>query len=82
MKTRKIIQIATSESMAYDTAADRIDRSETIIALCNDGTLWYHGLLASSGRDLKTTGWKQIEDIPQPYNKEKNGKKNSDLCGV
>ena len=37
---RKIIQIAVAECMAYDNDLDDLETSETIVALCNDGTLW------------------------------------------
>ncbi|QPB43049.1 hypothetical protein [Rodentibacter haemolyticus] len=63
MKTRKIIQIATSESMVYDSTINETERSNSILALCNDGTLWYRDIYISG---LNKKGWEQIEDIPQP----------------
>ena len=47
---RKIIQIATSNAMSSN------DKIETIIALCNDGTLWHR---------VYGDDWFQIENVPQ-----------------
>lgn len=49
--TRKIIQIAVATDAQDDT-------DTTIIALCNDGTVWR--MWAS------TEQWKRLPDIPQP----------------
>ncbi|OOF83519.1 hypothetical protein BKG93_09885 [Rodentibacter ratti] len=65
MQERKIIQIAVSESMAYHQITDDFDHSKTIIALCNDGTLWRRST-TTSGCECFKTEWTQIEDIPQP----------------
>ena len=55
MKKRKIIQIAVSESMAYDQISEEVDRSSRLIALCDDGTLWVK----------KVNGWVEMDEIPQ-----------------
>nr|DAS59524.1 MAG TPA: hypothetical protein [Caudoviricetes sp.] len=55
MKKRKIIQIAVSESMAYDQISEEVDRSSRLIALCDDGTLWVK----------KVNGWVELDEIPQ-----------------
>lgn len=61
---RKIIQIAVSESMAYDKDCDDLQLSETIVALCNDGTLWRRWL-NTTGANRNGTKWVMIENIPQ-----------------
>lgn len=55
---RKIIQIATSNAMSSN------DKIETIIALCNDGTLWQRSVEID---DVRVYGgdWFQIENVPQ-----------------
>ena len=55
---RKIIQIATSNAMC------EYAKVETIIALCNDGTLWQRSI------EIDAVGafggeWFQIKNIPQ-----------------
>ncbi|WP_192879473.1 hypothetical protein [Haemophilus haemolyticus] len=55
MKKRKIIQIAVSESMAYDQISEEVDCSSRLIALCDDGTLWVK----------KVNGWVELDEIPQ-----------------
>lgn len=61
---RKIIQIAVSESMAYDKDWDDLQLSETIFALCNDGTLWRRWL-NSVGTNRNEPKWVKIENVPQ-----------------
>ena len=61
---RKIIQIAVSESMAYDKDWDDLQLSETIFALCNDGTLWRRWL-NTVGTNRKEPKWIKIENVPQ-----------------
>lgn len=55
---RKIIQIATSNAMSSN------DKIETIIALCNDGTLWQRSIEIDA---VKVYGgeWFRIQAIPQ-----------------
>ena len=55
MKKRKIIQIAVSESMAYDQISEKVNSSSCLIALCDDGTLWVK----------KVNGWVELDEIPQ-----------------
>lgn len=65
-KKRKIIQIALSESMAFDhsLALGSIDQEKTVLALCNDGSLWFLDKVNES--DLKTARqWERLIDIPQ-----------------
>ena len=61
---RKIIQIAVSESMGYDNNSENLEQSETIVALCNDGTLWrrWLNLVGYNRNDPK---WVKIENVPQ-----------------
>lgn len=61
---RKIIQIAVSESMAYDKDCDDLQVSETIFALCNDGTLWRRWL-NTVGTYRNEPKWVKIENVPQ-----------------
>ena len=61
---RKIIQIAMSESMAYDKDWDDLQLSETIVALCNDGTLWSRWL-NTVGTNRNEPKWVKIENVPQ-----------------
>ena len=61
---RKIIQIAVSESMAYDKEWDDLQLSETIFALCNDGTLWRRWL-NTVGTNRNEPKWVKIENVPQ-----------------
>nr|DAW57161.1 MAG TPA: hypothetical protein [Caudoviricetes sp.] len=61
---RKIIQIAVSEAMTYDKNCDDLQQSETIFALCNDGTLWRRWLNAV-GSLSNEPKWVKIENIPQ-----------------
>lgn len=55
---RKIIQIATSNAMSEN------NKIETIIALCDDGTLWQRSIEID---EVSVFGgeWFQIENIPQ-----------------
>lgn len=55
---RKIIQITTSNAMSES------GKIETLIALCNDGTLWQRSVEID---DVRVYGgdWFQIENIPQ-----------------
>ena len=55
---RKIIQIAISNTMC------EYAKVETIIALCNDGTLWQRSIEIDVVRILGGE-WFQIENIPQ-----------------
>lgn len=50
--------------MAYDKNCDDLQQSETIFALCNDGTLWRRWLndVGSLSNEPK---WVKIENIPQ-----------------
>lgn len=54
---RKIIQITTSNAMSES------GKIETLIALCNDGTLWQRRVEID---DVRVYGgdWSQIENIP------------------
>lgn len=54
---RKIIQITTSNAMSES------GKIETLIALCNDGTLWQRRVEID---DVRVYGgdWFQIENIP------------------
>lgn len=52
---RKIVQIAVSEAMTYDDFGECISKERSILALCNDGTLWEKGKMC----------WIKFEDIPQ-----------------
>lgn len=61
---RKIIQIAVSEAMAYDKNCNDLQQSETIFALCNDGTLWRRWLNAV-GSLSNEPKWVKIENVPQ-----------------
>nr|DAP56322.1 MAG TPA: hypothetical protein [Caudoviricetes sp.] len=61
---RKIVQIAVSESMGYDKECDDLQLSETIFALCNDGTLWRRWLNAV-GSHRNEPKWVKIENVPQ-----------------
>lgn len=61
---RKIIQIAVSESVAYDKDWDDLQLSETIFALCNDGTLWRRWL-NTVGTNRNEPKWVKIENVPQ-----------------
>ena len=51
---RKVVQVAISESH-YSGALGSFAVNQTIIALCNDGTIW------QSSDDT----WKRLPDIPQ-----------------
>jgi raw score 2.35 len=55
---RKIIQITTSNAMSES------GKIETLIALCNDGTLWQRSVEID---DVRVYGgdWFQIENVPQ-----------------
>ena len=55
---RKIIQIATSNAM------NKTNKIETIIALCDDGTLWQRSVEID---DVRVYGgdWFQIKNVPQ-----------------
>jgi hypothetical protein len=55
---RKIIQITTSNAMSES------GKIETLIALCNDGTLWQRSVEID---DVSVYGgdWFQIENVPQ-----------------
>lgn len=55
---RKIIQIATSNAMSKN------NKIETIIALCDDGTLWQRSIEIDEVRVFGGE-WFQIENIPQ-----------------
>ena len=55
---RKIIQIATSNAMSEN------NKIETIIALCDDGTLWQRSIEIDEVRVFGGE-WFQIENIPQ-----------------
>lgn len=55
---RKIIQIAISNTMS------EYAKVETIIALCNDGTLWQRSIEIDAVRVFRGE-WFQIENIPQ-----------------
>lgn len=55
---RKIIQIATSNAMSEN------NKIETIIALCDDGTLWQRSIEIDEVRAFGGE-WFQIENIPQ-----------------
>ena len=55
---RKIIQIATSNAMC------EYAKVETIIALCNDGTLWQRSIEIDAVGVFRGE-WFQIENIPQ-----------------
>jgi hypothetical protein len=61
---RKIIQIAVAECMAYDNDCGDLEQSETIVALCNDGTLWRRWL-NSVGTNRNEPKWVKIENVPQ-----------------
>ena len=61
---RKIIQIAVAECMAYDNDCGDLEQSETIVALCNDGTLWRRWL-NTTGANRNEPKWVKIENIPQ-----------------
>lgn len=61
---RKIVQIAVSESMGYDNDCGDLEQSETIVALCNDGTLWRRWLNVV-GSNRNEPKWVKIENIPQ-----------------
>ena len=61
---RKIVQITVSESMGYDKECDDLQLSETIFALCNDGTLWRRWLNAV-GSHRNEPKWVKIENVPQ-----------------
>ena len=63
-KGRKIIQIAVAECMAYDNDCSDLEQSETIVALCNDGTLWRRWL-SSAGANRNEPKWVKIENVPQ-----------------
>lgn len=52
---RKIVQIAVSEAMTYDDFGECIRKERSVLALCNDGTLWERGKMC----------WIKFEDIPQ-----------------
>lgn len=55
---RKIIQIATSNAISEN------NKIETIIALCDDGTLWQRSIEIDEVRVFGGE-WFQIENIPQ-----------------
>ncbi len=61
---RKIVQIAVAECMAYDNDRDDLETSETIVALCNDGTLWSRWLNVV-GSHRNEPKWVKIENVPQ-----------------
>lgn len=61
---RKIVQIAVSESMGYDKECGDFQQSETIFALCNDGTLWSRWL-NTVGTNRNEPKWVEIENVPQ-----------------
>lgn len=61
---RKIIQIAVAECMAYDNDCGDLEQSETIVALCNDGTLWSRWL-NTTGANRNEPKWVKIENVPQ-----------------
>ena len=61
---RKIIQIAVAECMAYDNDCGDLEQSETIVALCNAGTLWRRWLNAV-GSHRNEPKWVKIENVPQ-----------------
>ena len=61
---RKIIQIAVAECMAYDNDCGDLEQSETIVALCNDGTLWSRWLNVV-GSHRNEPKWVKIENVPQ-----------------
>ena len=61
---RKIIQIAVAECMAYDNDCGDLEQSETIVALCNDGTLCRRWL-NSVGTNRNELKWVKIENVPQ-----------------
>lgn len=61
---RKIIQIAVAECMAYDNDCGDLKQSETIVALCNDGTLWRRWL-STAGANRNEPKWVKIENVPQ-----------------
>ncbi|HHF5283387.1 TPA: hypothetical protein ACPO83_001327 [Haemophilus influenzae] len=59
---RKIVQIAISNSKAR--IGDFTESKETIIALCNDGSLWCRSIENDEFR-IYGGNWFQIEEIPQ-----------------
>ncbi|WP_253181220.1 hypothetical protein [Haemophilus quentini] len=64
LKMRKIVQIAVAECMAYDNDCGDLEQSETIVALCNDGTLWRRWL-NTTGANRNEPKWVKIENVPQ-----------------
>ena len=56
---RKIIQIATS-GYSFPATCSSSGRSDSLVALCNDGTLWK---LFLSGK--RANEWTQLPSIPQ-----------------
>ena len=50
--------------MAYDNDCGDLETSETIVALCNDGTLW-HRWLNTTGANRNEPKWVKIENVPQ-----------------
>ncbi|GAA6939536.1 hypothetical protein AOH328_00240 [Helicobacter pylori] len=61
---RKIVQIAISKAMGYDHNDDSFQSQESLIALCDDGTVWSREFDCAGGYWAKQE-WKKIEDIPQ-----------------
>lgn len=59
---RKVIQIATSISMAASDGQS--DETETVIALCDDGTMWDLGRWYDKEKGPQA-GWTPIPNVPQ-----------------
>lgn len=55
---RKIVQIAMSNVLNHE------GYMESMIALCNDGSLWQRNI-GISGRQSKGGEWFRLNDIPQ-----------------
>lgn len=55
---RKIVQIAISNTLANE------GYMETMIALCNDGSLWQRNI-GISGNKSKGGEWFKLNDVPQ-----------------
>ncbi len=61
--TRKVIQISTSVSVAEDINGG--SQQESIIALCDDGTMWEMNRGYDEDKRGYVSKWEQISNVPQ-----------------
>lgn len=62
---RKIIQItAFSETVSNSNDIRQQDSYTTVLALCDDGTLWV------GVPNIYNANWQQIQNVPQPLTPE------------